>query len=171
MKTINWRHTDWVGRNFIFSIGQEIIGQLTFNSVWNFNAVYTDKETNLKFTRKNFWGKDVQITKDGIPIGEISFGLFAVQTLKLLTGEKFTLSTSFWEQEVYWKNEKGDTIIKYQQATMSSMGKGLISLSDSLSVEMQRLLISSGLFTRHLRHKRIVLMIIVLLPIMSAARR
>ena len=171
MKTLNWRHTDWNARNFIFLIGEEIIGQLTFNSSWNFNAVYTDKETRLKFSQKNFWDKDVLITKDGKSIGEINFRLFGIQTLRLGTGERFTLSTSFWEQEVYWKTEKGDTVIKYQQATMSSMGKGLISLNDPLTIETEKLLVSSGLFARQARHKRIVLFMIFMIPILAASRQ
>lgn len=171
MKTINWRHTDWNARNFIFSIGQEIIGQLTFRSSWNFNAVYTDKETKLRFARKSFWDKNVFITKDEKTIGEIDFGFFGNQTLKLVTGERFTLSSNFWEQEVNWKTEKGETIIKYQQATMSSMGKGLISLKDSLTIETEKLLISSGLFARQLRHKRVVLIVVIMIPILAASRR
>ncbi len=171
MKTLNWRHTDWNARNFIFSIGQEIIGQLTFNSYWNFNAVYTDKETKLKFAQKGFWDEDAIITKDSELVGEINFGLFGTQTLKLVTGERFTLSTSFWEQEVYWKDEKGETIIKYQQATMSSMGKGLISLKDPLTIDTQKLLISTGLFARQVRRKRIALVIVIMIPILAASRR
>ncbi len=171
MKTLNWRHTDWNARNFIFSIGQEILGQLTFNSYWNFNAVYTDKQTNLEFTQKSFWDRDTIITKDGETVGEINFGLFATQTLKLVTGEKFTLSTSFWEQEAYWKTEKEDTIIKYQQATMSSMGKGLISLQDSMTFETEKLLISSGLYARQARHKRTILLIAIMIPLLAASRR
>jgi hypothetical protein len=171
MKTLNWRHTDWNARNFIFSIGQEIIGQLTFNSYWNFNAVYTDNDTNLKFSQKSFWDMDAIISKDGETVGEINFGLFATQTLKLVTGERFTLSTSFWEQEAYWKTENGETIVKYQQATMSSMGKGLISLNDSLTIDKEKLLISGGLFARQVRHKRIVLFIVIMIPILAASRR
>ncbi len=171
MKTLNWRHTDWNARNFIFSIGQEIIGQLTFNSFWNFNAVYTDNDTNLKFSQKSFWDMDAIISKDGETVGEINFGLFATQTLKLVTGERFTLSTSFWEQEAYWKTENGETIVKYQQATMSSMGKGLISLNDSLTIDKEKLLISGGLFARQVRHKRIVLFIVIMIPILAASRR
>jgi len=171
MKTLNWRHTDWNARNFIFSIGQEIIGQLTFGSYWNFNAVYTDKETNLKFTQKSFWDRDAIITKDGETVGEINFGLFATQTLKLATGEKFTLSTSFWEQEVYWKTDNGETIVKYQQATMSSMGKGLISLNDTLTIDKEKLLISGGLFARQVRHKRLILTAAIIAPIVAATKR
>jgi hypothetical protein len=171
MKTLNWKHTDWSGKNFIFSIGQEIIGQLTFYSSWNFNAVYTDKETNIKFAQKGFWDRDVLITKDGRTIGEIHNGLFGQQTIKLTSGDKFILSTSFWEHEAYWKTENGETIVKYQQATMSSMGKGLISLNDSLTVETEKLLISSGLFARQIRHKRAALIIVILIPILAASRR
>lgn len=171
MKTLNWRHTDWNARNFMFSIGQEIIGQLTFSSYWNFNAVYTDKDTKLKFTQKSFWDRDAIITKDRKTVGEINFGLFATQTLKLVTGERFTLSTSFWEQEAYWKTENGETIIKYQQATMSSMGKGLISLNDSLTIDIEKLLVSGGLFARQVRHKRIVLFIAIMIPILAASRQ
>jgi hypothetical protein len=171
MKTLNWRHTDWSARNFIFSVGQEIIGQLTFNSYWNSNAVYTDKDTNLKFAQKSFWDGDVLVTKDGKAVAKIDFGLLGTQTLQLLSGEKFTLSTSFWEQEVYWKNAEGKTIIKYQQATMSSMGKGLISLNESVTIEMEKLLVGSGIFARQLRRKRAALIIVIMLPIITASRR
>ena len=170
MKTLNWRRTDWTARNFIFSIGQEIIGQLTFDSTWNFNAMYTDKEMKLKFAQKNFLDRNVLITKDGKTIGEIHSRLFGEQTLKLATGERFTISTSFLEQEAYWKTEKGETIIKYQQATMSSMEKGLISLKDSLTIETERLLISSGLFVRQLTRKLITRTAVVIIIIAAASR-
>lgn len=172
MKTLNWRHTDWNARNFIFSIGQEIIGQLTFNSSWNFNAVYTDKETKLKFSQKSFWDRDVIITKDGKSIGEIKNDFFfGKQTLKLPTGDTFILSSNVWGRDVNWKTEKGETIVKYQQATMSSMGKGLISLNDSLTAETEKLLVTSGLFARQLLHKRIVLIVVIMIPILAASRR
>ena len=66
MKTLHWRHTDWNARRFIFSIGQEIIGQLSFNSPWNFNATYTDHKTNLLFIQKGYWNKDTTITRNGV---------------------------------------------------------------------------------------------------------
>src|SRR6478752_5694806 len=112
MKTLNWRHTDWNARNFIFSVGQEIIGQLTFHSYWNFNAVYTDKETKLKYTQKSFWDRNVLITKDEKPVGEIDFSFFGNQSLKLVTGERFILSVNAWGRNVHWRTEAGKTIIK-----------------------------------------------------------
>ena len=170
METLHWRHTDWFAKNFIFTIGQEIIGQLTFNSSWNFNAVYNDNETKLTFAQKSVWTKDVRITKDGKAIGEIEFKLFGIQTLKLVSGERFTLSSNFWGRDVHWKNDTGEPIVKYQQATMSSMGKGLISLKDSLTTETQKVLISSGLFIRQLMHKRIALFIVIMIPILASSR-
>jgi hypothetical protein len=170
MKTLNWRHTGWNARNFLFTIGQEITGQLTFNSFWNFHAVYTDKETNLKFSQKGFWDRGVLITKDGKTLGEIDFGLFGKQTLKLVTGERFNLSTSFWEQETLWKNEKGDIIVKYQQATMSSLGKGLISLNETLTIETEKLLVSGGLFIRKVMQKRRSLIVVIVILLSGASR-
>jgi len=171
MKKLNWRRTDWTARNFIFSSGQDSIGQLTFNSLWNFNAEYNDKETRIKFAPKSFWDRNVLITKDGITLGEIHIGLFGQQILKLVSGEKFIIATSFWEQEVYWKTEQGETIITYRQATMSSMEKGWISLMDSLTHETEKLLISSGLFIRQLTRKRIARTVVLILPIIAAASR
>lgn len=171
MKTLNWKHTNWTARNFIFTVGQEIIGQLTFTSSWNFNAVYTDKEANLKFAQKNFFDKDVVITKDGDSVGTIEFKLFGEQILKLPSGEKFTLSSSFWGKEVYWKNQDGETVIKYETATMSSMGKGLITLPSILKPETEKLLVASGLLARQIVHKRAALVVVIILPILAASRR
>lgn len=168
MKTLNWKHTGWFAKNFIFTIGQQIIGQLTFDSSWNLKALYTDKETELKFAQKSFWDRDVLITKGEEKIGQIHSGLFGEHTIKLVTGEKFILSTSFWEQEVYWKTEKGETIVKYKQAAWSSMGKGLISLKDSLTVETEKVLISSGFFVRQLARKRRAITVAILIPIIAA---
>ena len=171
MKTLNWRHTDWSARNFIFSIGQEIIGQLTFYSSWNFNAVYTDKETRLKFTQNGFWDRSVLITKDGEKIGEIKSGFFIHPTLRLATGEKYILSSNIWGRDVNWKTENGETIIKYEQASLSSMGKGLINLKDSLTLETEKLLIGSGLYIRQYIHKRAAVMVAIAIPIIVASNR
>ena len=171
MKTLNWKRTNWNARNFIFSIGQEITGQLTFSSIWKFNAVYTDQDTELAFAQKSFWDSDVLITKDGKTVGEMRSGLFGKQTLKLATGETFILSTSLWEQEVYWKTAKGETMIHYQQAAMSSMEKGMIRSEDSLTSETEKILISSGLFIRQLTRKRRALTVAVFILIFAAASR
>jgi len=165
MKSINWKSTDWSGRKFIFSIGKEIIGKLNFYSSWNLNAVYTDKETKLKFTQKSFWNRNVRITKEGKTVGEVKFSFFGNQTLKLATGESFTLSTNAWGRNVHWKAQDGQIIIKYKQAPLSSMGKGVISLAESLTNDTEKLLISSGLFVRQLIHKRVAMTIAIAVPI------
>ena len=170
MKKLNWRHTDWNARNFVFLLGQEIIGQLSFNSTWNFNAVYTDKETRLKFTQKGFWDRRVSITRDGKEIGEIERVFFDKQTLTLITGEKYELVSNIWGRDLSWKNSAGETIIKYQQATMSSMGKGTITLTDSLTIEAGKMLVTSGLFIRQLILKRRTLIVMIFIPILAAFR-
>jgi hypothetical protein len=171
MNTLNWRGTSWTARNFIFSIGDETIGQLTFGDHWSFNAAYTDKQTHLKFTQKSFWDRDVVVTSEGNTIGEIHSGPFSQQTLRLGNGERFSLSTSFWEQEAYWKTDKGETVVKYQQATMSSMGKGLITLEGNLGTEREILLVCSGLFARQMARKRIRRTAAIMIPMIAAASR
>ncbi|MCP2042121.1 hypothetical protein [Pontibacter sp. HSC-36F09] len=171
MKTLNWRHTGWFAKDFIFTMEQQIIGNLTIDSSWNFKALYTDEETKLNFAQKSFWDRNVSITRDGEVIGEIHSGLFGEKTLRLVSGEKFTISTSLWEQEVYWKTEEGNTVVQYWQATMSSMGKGSISLEKSLPVEMEKLLISSGLFIRQMtRWRRARKMAVIILVIASGSQ-
>jgi hypothetical protein len=171
MKTLSWKHTDWFGKTFIFFMGQEMIGQLTFQDFFNFRAAYTNRETNFNFATKSFWDRDVVISKDGKAIGEIQHGLFGEQRLKLTSGEKFVLSTSFWEQEAYWKNERGQTIIRYRQAAMSAMGKGVISLDATLTEETESLLISSGLFARQMRRKRVTFVVLVTIPVLAVLRQ
>ena len=61
--------------------------------------------------------------------------------------------------------------MKYEQATMSSMGKGVIRLKDSLTLDTEKLLMSSGLFMRQLMHKRGALAIAVMIPVMAASNR
>lgn len=169
MKTLNWKRTDWTARNFIFTLGQEIIGQLTFYSSWNFNAVYTDKESKLKFTQKGFWNKEVVITKNEDKIGIIESGFFKHPTLKLKTGEIFTLSSNVWGRDVRWEKNIGEIVIKYEQTTFSAMGKGLIKIKDSLDIEIEKLLISSGLYIRQYIHKRAAVTIAIAIPIIVAS--
>lgn len=169
IKTLNWNSTGWTARKYIFSIGQEICGQLTIKPTWNFEAIYTDKETSFQFAQKHFWNRDIVITKNKQSIGIISSGFFGGQTLTLTTGEKFFISTSLWEQAVYWKSGKGEIVAYYKQAVMSSMKKGVFTLTDSQPLETEKLLFSSGLFIRQMAHKRKTLMTAILIPIFVAA--
>lgn len=171
MKILNWSSTGWFAKNFVFKFEQQILGELTFNNSWLYNGEYSDQETKLKFFQNSFWDRNIVVIKDAVRIGEIHIGLFGEQTLKLLTGEKFYLSTSFWEQEVYWKTERGETIVKYQQELMSSLEKGLISAEDSLTLEMEKLLISSGIFVRQMIRQRIARVVVIFIPIIAAGSK
>lgn len=53
---------------------------------------------------------------------------------------------------------------------MSSMGKGKIDITDSLTIEIEKILISSGLFVRQLILKRVTLTIAIVVPILAASR-
>lgn len=169
MKILTWKHTDWFARNFQLAIEDQTIGQLSFTNSWNINALYSDNQINLEFAQKSFWDRDVLVTKAGETLGEISSGLFGTSSLKLANKEKYSLSTSFWEQEVFWKTPQGETIIKYQQATMSSMAKGVISVNKELPLDTEKLLISSGLFIRQLARKRAAVVAVICLMIVAAA--
>lgn len=171
MKTLNWKHTDSSARNFIFFIGQEIIGNLTFYNTWDFNATYTDNNTKITFKQRSFWNSKVAITKDEKAIGEIKAGLFEKLRIVLATGERYELTTNFWGRDVGWKNAKGERIINFKQGTFSSMGKGTISLEDNLSLDTGKLLMSSGLFVRQLIQKRVVFAVVIMIPVLMMARR
>jgi len=51
------------------------------------------------------------------------------------------------------------------------MGKGVIKLKDSLTLETERLLISSGLFIRQYIHKRAAVIVAIAIPIIAASNR
>lgn len=98
-----------------------MIGRLTLDSLWNFNATYSHREEMLKFAQKSFWSNLIFVMKEGRKVGEIRMGMLGEQTLKLESGERFFLYASFWEQEAYWKSEAGETVVRYRQAFMSPL--------------------------------------------------
>jgi hypothetical protein len=172
MKTLNWRHTGWSARNFVVSVGRELVGQLTFDNSWNFNAVYTDKETRLVFAQKGFWNLDVSVSRDGQPIGEIRNDFFfGRQTLQLATGETYVLTSNAWGRNLNWKTAEGKPLVYYDQATLGSGGWGTIRLSESLTVDTEKLLVSTGIFGRQLLQRRLARVVLVMIPVIAASQR
>src|SRR6187402_2923056 len=156
MQTLQWRHTDWTARKFVFQLGSDIIGQLTFNNYWNLNAVYTDAETRIKFSEKSFFDDSVVVTQNEKVIGTLSCG-FMRQSLTLTGGERYDLVSNFWGRDVKWKNQHGEELIKYYQATLSTMGRGTINTNGTLSRETEILMISGGLFIKQMMLKRMLM--------------
>ncbi len=155
MKTIHWNNLDWSTRHFIFTLEEKPIGQLDFSSFWNLDAVYSDPETVLHFTHKGFWNRKIIITKGEEIIAEVQRGAFTPLTLHLASGEQFTLHTNVWGRDVQWKNEKGESIIQYKQATLGTMmAKGSVVFKASLPPETAKILMSSGLYIRQCVRKR-----------------
>ncbi len=170
MKTLNWRHTDWSARKFIFFSGQEIIGELNFNSAWNFNGTYVDSGSEFQF-RENadrIWKRRVFITRNGQLVGSLHYQLFRDPQLQLATGETFILPSNFFGRNVQWTNSKNEAIVKYEQASMTSMGKGTITLTTPLPAETEKVLIIAGLYIRQLILKKTSLLLIVLIPIFAS---
>lgn len=150
MKTLNWRAIDLNSRNLILSAGHEVVGQLSFISYWNSDAVYSDKESEFMFNSKGIFKNDILISKKGQPIGELNFRFFGDHTLTLSSGEKFILSSSPWGRDVNWKSASGEVIVHYQQTSAFSTRQGFVNVKDSLDSGLQKLLTSSGLFARQL---------------------
>jgi hypothetical protein len=169
MRTLQWRHTDWTARKFVFQVGPDTIGQLSFNNYWNLNAIYVDSETSIKFSQKSFFDDAVVVTQNEKVIGTLSCG-FMRQSLRLTNGERYDLVSNFLGRDVKWKNQRGEELIKYHQATLSTMGRGTIHTSSTLSRETEILMISGGLFIKQLMLKRMLIVMVAMFPAFIAAR-
>jgi hypothetical protein len=165
MNTLQWRHTDWTAKSFVFSIGEKIIGQLTFAGSLTFSATYNSNKNKLKFSEKDFWGKEVSIEKDGNVVALFSHNIFGNQTLTLKNGDKFSLTSDFWGSNAKWQNLKGDTIVTYSAATMSTMGKGTIHISENMDEEIEEILFSGGLFIKQYIIRKFILISAILSPL------
>ena len=171
MKTVHWKRANWLATRFVFDLEQQAVGHLLFPSSWNFDAVYTDRDTQLRFAQRSFWTGDVSITQQGEPIGTIRFGVLGGQSLTLVTGERFRLSTGFWQQAASWQKENGETVIRYEQAALGSSGKGIVCSPDALPPALETLLLSSGVYVRQLNQKRTAVMVAIVMPLIAGANR
>jgi hypothetical protein len=171
MNTMQWRHTDWVGRNFIFWLNEKVVGQLTFKNSWNLNAIYRSEQNQLKFVVSGFWKTKVKVFKNDDLIGEIETHFYGKQTLKLSNGKSYSLTSGFWGRNTQWADSKGETLIKYTTAYLRSMGKGTITISDKLAPDEKDLLVSSGLFARQLFLKMAAVVVIVMASALSTTPR
>jgi hypothetical protein len=171
MNTLQWRHTDWTGRNFIFWLNEKVIGELTFKSSWDLNAVYQSQQAQLKFIVTGFWKNRILIMRGNEKLGEIKNGFSGKQTLTLVNGKSYVLTSGFWGRSAQWSNLNGEILIKYTTASIRSMGKGTIIVSHNLAADEKELLVSTGLFARQMLLKMAVMVLIIMIPAMSAASR
>lgn len=164
MTTFNWRHTDWRGKEVLFTtVERQVVGKLSLYGSWN--ASYSYDESDFNFTSKGLFDTKVRITQDGNLLARLKMGSFGLPTLTLATGERFILSTDFWERELYWKTDRGEKCMIYHRPALSSMGKGMVYVKDGLAGEKARLLMSTGLYARKRVHYLITLAIAVIVPI------
>ena len=88
-----------------------------------------------------------------------------------MTGERFQLSTGFWQQAASWQKENGKTVIRYEHAALGSRGKGIVCSPDALPPALETLLLSSGVYVRQLTQKRTAVMVAIVMPLIAGANR
>ncbi len=164
--TLQWKSINfWSGRKFAFWFNNIIVGQLTFNSLWNYSAIYAYQDTFLKFSEAGLWKQKIVIQQEGKVIALIEKEFFGDYILQVRSGERFKLVSNIFGRNMKWIDEKGLSVVKYTQASFTSMGKGTISFDNTLPEEFQTILASSGLFTQKLLAKRASVVILVFLVI------
>lgn len=169
MKTFTWQRLNWWATRFLVALEPHPVGQLRFPSSWNWDAEYTDADATLRFTQPSAWNSDVRVTQGEVTVGTIRGGWFGSPSLTLASGECFVLATSTWQQEAAWKTADGAILVTFQQATWSARSTGAVPAPDALPPDLERLLVSSGIFLGQLRQKRTALIFAFLL-LASASR-
>jgi hypothetical protein len=145
METITWKNSDLSGRNFDFEAGNNIIGKLTRLSELSCNATYVTDKDKIQFQRVGFLDNKILIKKNGVYIGEIGNRLIGQTSLKLKSGQVFRLASNLVGRNLKWVDSNGLPIVEYSFATLKTMRKGSIKTSDSISIDVKEVLLSSGL--------------------------
>jgi len=165
MKTLNLKSTSWTARNFIFGLGQEIIGRLSFQSGFRYKASYEEKNLSYQFASPSFWGSSIDVLSSGKKIATLKQKWFK-DYITLATGETFTFRSSFGGRKQWWATAQGKEIVQFTSPTFNSLGRSTITIDDDLSTDTSTLLMSSGIVVRQLRVQR-VLLFVVLIPVIS----
>lgn len=145
METVTWKNSDLSGVRFDFENNDQTFGTLTLLSELSSNANFTTDNDRLQFQRVGFRDNKVQIKRNNELIGEIKNRIFGRTYLQLKTGRTFKLSSNLVGRNLKWLDTNGQPIVEYKMATMSSMRKGSIIISDSLTKEEKEILPSAGI--------------------------
>jgi hypothetical protein len=161
METITWKNSDLSGKRFDFETNTESLGTLTVLSELSSNALFTTDNDRLQFSRIGFWGNKVLIKKNGQLIGEIKNRLLGQTFIELNNGNKFRLSSNLFGRNLKLLGVKGEPIVEYKMATLSSMRKGFIKVGDSLTKDDKEILLSAGLIAGRFKTYRLTFGIMV----------
>jgi hypothetical protein len=166
MKILNWQQTKWFCKDTVFTLGEETVGALTFNN-WSLNAKYQGPGTSIVFKQKGAWSSKILVTQNDRSVGEISSAWNGKATLKLGDSETYVLKSESWGTKLKWLQNSDDAIIRYECASLGSMGKGVININHALSSEIESLLVPTGVFISRLNSIKAGLFVAVFVPIIA----
>lgn len=162
METITWKNSDLSGLNWEFENNSFRIGKMMILSGLGFNAKFITDKSIFHFKRVGFWDDKILIIKDRKYVGEIENKILGTTHIKLDTGQIFKVSSNLFNRNLKCVNLKGQTIIKYKMATLSSMRKGYIEISKSLTDDEREILSASGLIAGHFKTWRLIFFIMLI---------
>ena len=162
METITWKNSDLSGKRFDFATNTELLGTLTVLSELSSNALFTTDNDRLQYNRIGFWDNKILIKKNGQMIGEIKNRLLGQTYIELKNGNKFRLSSNLFGRNLKLLGVKGEPIVEYKMATLSSMRKGFIKVDDTLTQDDKEILLSAGLIAGRFNTYRLTFGIMIL---------
>ncbi|QNR85860.1 hypothetical protein H9N25_05260 [Pedobacter riviphilus] len=160
-KFINWK-SNWLSGNFqLFADGVQK-GMITFET-WKSNAESMLEDKNYQFVNEGFWQSSTKVIdrKTGGVVAVITYDSWKSKALiSLNTGEQYE-----WKSTGIWKSQW--TVSNYKDAhIMYTSGNNSGAISSDTD---NNLLIIAGLFIKQVYHKRAVLIIACIVPIISTS--
>ena len=154
IKTFYWYPAHWASRDLYIADEEEVVAQMTFPSFWNFDTVYTDRYMEMEIRQAGFFRNRIEIIRNDTVLGEMNGGFWGNRVITLINGHSYWLDRSLWSSEVHWKSESGEIQMTFHQPVFSSPRKGTIYAKDDLPYEIERVLLSVGVFHRILSRRR-----------------
>ena len=147
---ITWRNTDTSGRRFNFEAANLVMGELTLFGPFLSDAHYYTSQGGIRYTKNNDnWPNRMLLQKNGAVVGSLVFRIYKSPSLVLQNGNHFQLDCNLFGRNLKWKNANGDSVVSYTLPTMKSMGRGSISVSNTLAKEDADILIGTGIVARN----------------------
>ena len=169
---ITWRNIDTSGRRYNIEASNLVVGELTLFGPFLSNAHYYTSQGGIRFNKNgNTWQTRMELEKNGETVGALVFRIYKSPSLALKNGKHYTLESNLFGRNLRWVNADGNPVVSYTDPTMQSMGRGSISISDSLSREEADVLVSTGIVTRnYFTHKLAITAFFVGFALLGASK-
>ena len=169
---ITWRNIDTSGRRVNFEASNLVLGELTLFGPFLSNAHYYTSQGGIRFNKNgDTWPTRMLLEKNGKTVGALVFRIYRSPSLVLKNGNHFFLKCNLFGRNLRWSNDKGESVVAYKYPTMQSMGRGSISVSNTLSREEADILISTGIVARnYFTHKLSITAFLVGFAFLSAVK-